>query len=46
MMRVIRAIYLFEIIMAALIGALFDQWAASAAQRLGKLSERFQKKSP
>lgn len=40
MMRVMRAILVAEIVMATRIGAACDQWAASAALRLGKLSAR------
>lgn len=44
MRRVIRAIFIFEVITAMRIGALCDQWAARAALRLGKLSARFHKR--
>mgnify|MGYP001332711518 CR=1 FL=1 len=42
MMRVLRAIVIAEVITANRIGALCDQWAASAALRLGKLSAKIQ----
>ncbi|WP_372993876.1 hypothetical protein [Sulfitobacter sp.] len=41
MTRVLRWVVIKEIIVATHLGALGDWWAASAARRLGKLSENF-----
>lgn len=41
MIRLLRAIYVFEIHVAIRLGALGDFWAGHAARRLGILSENF-----
>lgn len=40
MMRLMHAALVAEIVLATRLGAACDQWAASAALRLGKLSAR------